>query len=193
MPPQTHPKPAQGEESHRSEQAPKRNTPAHEGRTRKTGSPFDAEEFPAFARKFFGMQEAETELPPEALKALKKYIDMNKVQEEAASKPFVESKISDIRADIAERFGELKAILADVKADNADVKAAHAEQSSAMLRTIITALILMTGLLGLFIRFLPQPAPPTSPPVIVQTPPAAAVAETPPAADPPAPLPLDAE
>ena len=134
----------------------------------------------------------ETAFTLEQWQALIKAIDMSKVQEEAASKPFVESKISDIRADIAERFGELKAILADVKADNADVKAAHAEQSSKMLRTIITALIFMTGLLGLFIRFLPQPAPPAYPPVIVQTPPVPAVAETPPA-DPPAPLPVDAE
>lgn len=119
--------------------------------------------------------------------ALQEDMDMSTVQEKAASKPFVESEMSGVRADIAERFGELKSALADIKADNA-------EQANKQLRTIITALILMTAVLGLLMAFLPQPEPPIYPPVIVHSPPASPVTdmETS-AADAPAPLPVESE
>lgn len=115
MPPQTHPKPAQGEAMRWPDTSPDWNKPAPEARTRKTESPFGMDKLSALARKFFGMQGAETVLAPEALKTLNEDMDMdmNKVQEEAASKPFVESKISDVRRELAEQFGKQNTALAE--------------------------------------------------------------------------------
>ena len=142
----------------------------------------------AYGQALATVQKAQTPLDADAsFFALQEDMDMSTVQEKAASKPFVESEISGVRADIAERFGELKSALADIKSDNA-------EQANKQLRTIITALILMTAVLGLLMAFLPQPEPPIYPPVIVHSPPASPATDTAtPVADAPAPLPVESE
>ncbi len=176
MPPQTLPKPAQGEEP-RWPDIPDWNTPAPEARTRKTETPKQVENMAQ---------------------------DPNPGQ---VTHDYVNAAINGVRADIAKGFGEANTAIAKgfgeantaiakIRTENAEryseIRGEIATDWKRMITIMLTALALATTIIGFLIRFLPQPLPATSPPVIVHAPPAPAVMETP-AADPPAPLPVDTE
>ncbi len=177
--------PAPGAGSHRTVKSQKRHKPNPETRTEKTETPDKAENM---------AKEPEHNAPLTI--TLPDFVRYE-----------VREGISAIHAESAERFAAMQTESAErfaaMQTENAErfaeIRVEFANEWKKQFRIILTALAVMTAIIGLLIRFL-QPAAPAYPPVIIHSPPAPTVTETPvpaatetPAADPPAPLPLDAE
>ncbi len=187
MPPQTLPKPTQGEEP-RWPDIPDWNTPAPEARTGKTETPKQVE----------NMAQG-----PDPGQVTHDYVNaaINGVRADIAkgfgeANTAIAKEFGEANTAIAKGFGEANTAIAKIRTENAEryseIRGEIATDWKRMITIMLTALALATTIIGLLIRFLPQPLPATSPPVIVHAPPAPAVMETP-AADPPAPLPLNTE
>ena len=196
MYPQLQQNPAPGGGSRQTVKSQKRNKPDPEARIDKTETPAKAENM---AKEPEQNAPLTITLPDFVRYEVREGISV--VHAESAER-FAEmqtenaERFAAMQAESAERFAEMQTENAE---RFAEIRVEFANEWKKQFRIILTALAVMTAIIGLLIRFL-EPAAPAYPPVIIHSPPAPTVTETPvpaatetPAADPPAPLPLDAE
>ncbi len=196
MYPQLQQNPTPGVGSRRTMKPQKGNTPDPEARTEKAESPDKAENM---------VKEPEHNAPLTI--TLPDFVRYEVREGISAIHAESAERFAAIHAESAERFAAMQAENAErfaaMQTENAErfaeIRVEFANEWKKQFRIILTALAVMTAIIGLLIRFL-EPAAPAYPPVIIHSPPAPTVTETPapavtetPAADPPAPLPLDAE